>query len=74
MTTEIDTALRCTATEVRVYRGRTMASRPWEADLVFSDGAVWKGWLYGWGTRHHLEEAIGAMTKATIIRRKDMDR
>lgn len=36
--------MNATPTHIEIYKDNWIASRPWNADLVFSNGKRWKGW------------------------------
>lgn len=48
---------------IRVYKDTFTPSRPWNADVIWPDGKVWKGWQSGWKTRTKmLENSQGSRT------------
>jgi hypothetical protein len=43
---------------IEIYKDGWIVSRPWNADIFFKDGVVWKSWQCGCKTKKGLIEAI----------------
>lgn len=56
------------ALKVIIRKDDWVASKPWHADLEFTDGTVWKNWQSFFRTKKSLiENALAAAPNATIV-------
>lgn len=49
--------MKCT---VRIYKDGFTPSRPWQADVTWDNGDVWKAWSHGFKTKKSLVAHVNA--------------
>ena len=55
-------------THIEIYKDGWIASRPWNADLVFADGKRWKGWQSHFSTQKAmLANIVGGVSDAASL-------
>ena len=51
---------------VHVYKDNFTPSRPWQADIYWNHGEVWKSWCYGYRSKKRLLQHVDAMDSGDI--------